>query len=96
LLHDSDASQWRGWLDDGGVSFRPESSDRRFEDYELVLVAACAGLGVALLRSPFADAWLSDGRLARVHARAMPNETAHYLVSSRESPPPPATSSLKV
>jgi hypothetical protein len=38
---------------------------------------------VALLRSPLADAWLSDRRLARVHAHAMPNERAHYLGSSR-------------
>lgn len=83
LLHDSDASQWRSWLADGGHRLRPKSSDRRFEDYDLVLVAACAGLGVALLRSPLADAWLGDGRLTRIYGGALPNPMAHHLVSAR-------------
>lgn len=81
LIHDSDASQWRLWLDAaGGPRFRPRSIDRRFEDYDLVLAAAEAGLGVALARLPLAQTWLDDGRLVAVSHRAVPNPHAHFIV----------------
>ena len=60
LLHDSDTAQ--------GVPaaelrqrYRPHARDRRFEDYDLVLAAAEAGLGVALLRAPLAASALASG-----------------------------------
>lgn len=81
LIHDSDASQWRLWLEAaGGPRFRPRSIDRRFEDYDLVLAAAEAGLGVALARLPLAQAWLDDGRLVAVSHRAVVNPHAHFIV----------------
>jgi LysR family glycine cleavage system transcriptional activator len=81
LIHDSDASQWRLWLEAaGGPRFRPRSIDRRFEDYDLVLAAAEAGLGVALARLPLAQAWLDDGRLRAVSHRAVANPHAHFIV----------------
>lgn len=79
LLHDSDVSQWRGWLGGAGVRYRPRWQDRRFEDYDSVLAAAGAELGVALLRAPLAEAWVADGRLAWVAPRSEPNPAAHYL-----------------
>jgi DNA-binding transcriptional LysR family regulator len=79
LLHDSDMSQWRGWLSGAGLRYRPRWQDRRFEDYDSVLTAAAAGLGVALLRMPLAEAWVADGRLAWVAARSEPNPAAHFL-----------------
>lgn len=79
LLHDSDVSQWRGWLGGAGVRYRPRWQDRRFEDYDSVLAAAGAELGVALLRAPLAEAWVADGRLAWVAPRTEPNPAAHYL-----------------
>lgn len=81
LLHDSDASQWRAWLAAAGVPrFRPRSIDRRFEDYDLVLLAAQAGLGIALARLPLAQPWLADGRLVAVSNRGIANPLAHYVV----------------
>jgi DNA-binding transcriptional LysR family regulator len=79
LLHDSDISQWRAWLAARGLRYRPRWQDRRFEDYDAVLVAAAAGLGVALLREPLASAWLADGRLAYVGADALPNPASHFV-----------------
>lgn len=79
LLHDSDASQWRAWLDRTGLRYRPRWQDRRFEDYDSVLAAAEAGLGVCLLRQPLAQHWVEAGRLAIVSARAEPNPAAHFL-----------------
>lgn len=79
LLHDSDVSQWRRWLEAAGMRYRPRWQDRRFEDYDSVLAAAAAGLGVALLRAPLADAWVADGRIAPVATRAEPNPAAHFV-----------------
>lgn len=79
LLHDSDVSQWRTWLASAGIRYRPRWQDRRFEDYDSVLVAAEAGLGIALLRMPIGEASVADGRLAFVGLRAEPNPACHYL-----------------
>lgn len=80
LLHDSDTSQWRAWLREHGVVHRAKSIDRRFEDYDTVLTAAQAGLGIALLRSPLADEAVASGRLVRVARPAIRNVAGHYLV----------------
>jgi LysR family transcriptional regulator, glycine cleavage system transcriptional activator len=79
LLHDSDMAHWRAWLAAAGVRYRPRWQDRRFEDYDTVLTAAEAGLGVALLRTPLADAAVTAGRLAYVSPRAEPNPAAHFV-----------------
>lgn len=88
LLHDSDTAQWRAWLAEGGVRFRAKAADRRFEDYDLVLAAARAGLGVALLRSPLADDELVSGGLMRVSRTNIRNVSGHYLVSPPGAPHP--------
>ena len=80
LLHDSDTAQWRAWLSESGVRFRAKAADRRFEDYDLVVAAAEAGLGIALLRSPLADGALAAGGLVRIAKTAIRNVAGHYLV----------------
>jgi LysR family transcriptional regulator, glycine cleavage system transcriptional activator len=88
LLHDSDTSQWRAWLAHAGLRYRTKSADRRFEDYDLVLAAAEAGLGVALLRFPLADDRVRAGALVRVSPLAIPNAAGHYLAARRDQPSP--------
>jgi DNA-binding transcriptional LysR family regulator len=80
LLHDSDTRHWRTWLGENGIRHRPKQDDRRFEDYDLVLAAAEAGLGVALLRTPLADAYLNSGRLVRISRASIANTHGHHLV----------------
>lgn len=79
LLHDSDSSQWRVWLKDVGIRYRPRWQDRRFEDYDTVLAAARAGLGVALLRLPLAQAQVADGHLVHISKREAANPRSHFL-----------------
>lgn len=79
LIHDSDTSQWRAWLRDAGLRYRPRLNDRRFEDYDLVLAAAEGSLGLALLRLPLAESWLEAGRLVTVSERARPNPLGHHV-----------------
>ncbi|MEH6415980.1 LysR substrate-binding domain-containing protein [Pseudomonas sp. CGJS7] len=80
LLHDSDTSQWRAWLKAQGAAYRGKAADRRFEDYDLVIAAAKAGLGVALLRSPLADEAMAGGQLLRLSKAALTNPWSHHLV----------------
>jgi DNA-binding transcriptional LysR family regulator len=79
LIHDSDTGQWRAWLADAGVRYRPRVDDRRFEDYDLVLAAAEGSLGLALLRLPLGQAWLDGGRLVAVSRRSRPNPSSHHV-----------------
>lgn len=79
LLHDSDTSQWRALLKGRGVQYRPRWQDRRFEDYDSVLAAAGAGLGLVLLRLPLACEGLADGRLVRVGDDEVENPARHFV-----------------
>ncbi len=81
LLHDSDTAHWRAWLASGGHRYRPRASDRRFEDYDVVLAAAEAGLGVALMRSPLALSAIAEGRLVQVSQRTITNPASHWIVT---------------
>jgi DNA-binding transcriptional LysR family regulator len=88
LVHDSDASQWRTWLLEAGVTYRPRVMDRRFEDYDLVLEAAAAGVAVALIRLPLASEWVRSGKVRRVSRRTVPNPLAHFVVHGRDDARP--------
>lgn len=79
LLHDSDIHQWRAWLSANGMRYRAKQEDRRFEDYDLVLAAAEAGLGIALLRTPLADSYVNTDKLVRISRASIPNQHGHYL-----------------
>jgi LysR family transcriptional regulator, glycine cleavage system transcriptional activator len=81
LLHDSNPDHWRIWLGQNGISYRPRSQDRRFEDYDLVLHAAAAGLGIAMLRLPTAQDCTRSGRIVRLFQEAVANPAGHYLVT---------------
>lgn len=84
LVHDSDSSQWRAWFAVAGLKYRPKAEDRRFEDYDLVLAAAEASLGLALIRLPLAQAWLDSRALVAVSGRSHPNPSAHYVAHRRD------------
>lgn len=79
LLHDSDISQWRAWLQGADIRYRPRWQDRRFEDYDTVVAAAEAGLGVALLRLPLAKHVLARETVRTVSGRALQNPAGHFI-----------------
>ena len=79
LLHDSDISQWRNLLARHRTAYRPRWQDRRFEDYDTVLAAAEAGLGLALLRVPLAAGRLDSGRLVRVGRDEAEGPSRHFV-----------------
>ena len=81
LIHDSDTQQWRRWCEHAEVTYRPRGGERRFDDYDLVLAAAEAGLGVAIARWPLAAAALDSGRLVRMDGPEFTGTKAHYIVT---------------
>lgn len=81
LLHDSDTQHWRIWCKHAAIHYRPRGGERRFDDYDLVLAAAEAGLGVAIARWPLAAAALDAGRLVRLGGPEFPGTKAHYIVT---------------
>jgi LysR family glycine cleavage system transcriptional activator len=83
LLHDSDTAQWRSWFGTAGLSYHPRWQDRRFEDYDTLLIAAAAGLGIALLRLPIAQSSLDSGALVLLSgSEALDNPAHHYLCTA--------------
>ncbi len=85
LIHDSTIAGWQSWLASEGVSYSQRPPDRRFEDYNLVLEACAAGLGLALGRSGLVEPALASGRLVRLGERQVQNTVAFHLVRP-ESP----------
>lgn len=57
------------------------AEDRRYEDNDLLLAAAEAGLGIALLRSPLADTSLRAGRLVKLGELTIENTAAHWIIT---------------
>ena len=80
LLYDSDADDWRVWCEATGVPFRPLAGVRRFEDHDLVLAAAEAGVGVALVREPLASDFLARSTLVRIPGAAALSGRGHHAV----------------
>jgi LysR family transcriptional regulator, glycine cleavage system transcriptional activator len=84
LIHDSDTRLWRVWFAQTGTKFRTKPDDRRFEDYDMVLIAAAAGLGVALLRSPLADDFARAAHLSPISKRSVPNPSSHHILIAED------------
>jgi DNA-binding transcriptional LysR family regulator len=81
LLHDSDTQHWRAWCAQAGIAYRPRQGERRFDDYDLVLATAEAGLGVAIGRWPLVKAALDAGRLIRLEGPEFIGKKAHHVVT---------------
>ncbi len=79
LLHDSDATGWRAWLqaegEPDGLAWGPV-----FEDFNLLRAAALAGQGVALCPLAIVADDLREGRLVQLSKRTIRAESAYYVV----------------
>ena len=66
LIHDEDRTAWVAWLRQAGVPNVNRTIGPLFEDGQLTLNAAQAGLGIALLREPLIEKELQSGQLVRL------------------------------
>ena len=82
MLQDSDRSDWRLWLKARGVADDPRiERGPAFDDDFLLIRAAEAGQGIALVRDLYAREEIAGGRLAIALDRPWPTEFAYYALT---------------
>jgi DNA-binding transcriptional LysR family regulator len=70
---------WRTWFTANGLALDEPLGGSQFNDIGLVLDAAEAGFGVALMRLQLGAAWLDSGRLVRLSERSVPSPHHYFL-----------------
>ena len=70
---------WRTWFTACGIAQDEPLSGSQFNDIGLVLDAAVAGFGVALMRMQLGAAWLDNGRLVRLSPRQVASPHHYFL-----------------
>ncbi|WP_273727746.1 transcriptional regulator GcvA [Brucella gallinifaecis] len=82
LLQDSDRADWHLWFKAVGVADDPRAErGPSFEDDYMLVRAAIAGQGLALVRDVYAAEEIASGRLALALDRPWPAEFAYYAVT---------------
>jgi LysR family glycine cleavage system transcriptional activator len=79
LVHDEDRSTWANWLQRGGAKQVTRTVGPLFEDGQLTLNAAQAGLGAALLREPLIGRELASGELVKLFDQELDDGRDYYL-----------------
>ncbi len=70
---------WRTWFTACGIAQDEPVAGSQFNDIGLVLDAAVAGFGVALMRLQLGVAWLDSGRLVRLSPRQVASPHHYFL-----------------
>ncbi len=70
---------WRTWFRACAVDLPEPESGSQFNDLGLVLDAAAAGFGVALMRIKLGQGWLDSGRLVRLSPRQVRSPHDYFL-----------------
>ena len=82
LLHDSERADWPLWLNAHGVGKDPRAErGTALEDDFLLIRAAGAGQGLALVPQEYATEEIAAGRLVQVMDKPWPARFAYYLVT---------------
>jgi len=85
LLQDSDRADWTLWLRSYGVEDRRAGRGPSFEDDILLIRAALAGQGIALVREIYGREEIAAGLLRRVLDLPLPTRFAYYVVTRPEA-----------
>ena len=85
LLHDMERADWRLWFEAHGAHAPAQLAGPSFSDDHLVVKAAAAGQGLALVRDTYADDDLRAGRLVRALSVRWPTNFAYYAVSTAQA-----------
>lgn len=86
LLQDSDRADWALWLAAHGAAEDPRAErGTAFDDDYLLIRAAVAGQGLALVPQEYAREEIAEGRLALALDKPWPARFAYYLVMLPEA-----------
>jgi LysR family glycine cleavage system transcriptional activator len=86
LLHDSDRTDWSLWLAAHDVAKDPRAErGTAFEDDFLLIRAAEAGQGLALVPREYAQEEINAGRLVQVLDKPWPARFAYYVVTRQDA-----------
>ncbi|HKU96216.1 MAG TPA: transcriptional regulator GcvA [Vineibacter sp.] len=95
LLQDSDRADWRLWLRAHNVDDDPRAErGTSFDDDILLIRAAGAGQGIALIRDIYAREEIAAGRLAVALDCPWPTRFAYYVVTRPGALQQPATAAF--
>jgi LysR family transcriptional regulator, glycine cleavage system transcriptional activator len=81
ILHDTTDEHWRAWFELHRMDYVRRPNDRVYSDYDLVLEAASRGMGIALLRAPYAVHSAHHLRLKLVSRQAIILRQRFHIVS---------------
>jgi len=85
LLHDSSRRDWPFWFEAHGLAAPNCRTGPAFSDNHLLVRAAVAGQGLALVRDVYAEDELRAQRLVKALTVSWPTQFAYYAVSTTEA-----------
>lgn len=95
LLHDSDRGDWPLWFKAQGVTPPKPLKGPSFSDDHLLVRAAVAGQGLALVRDVYARDELRSGQLVQPLTLRWPTHLAYYIVAYPPALERPAVRQLR-
>jgi LysR family transcriptional regulator, glycine cleavage system transcriptional activator len=81
LIHDASEDAWRLWLSRNGASYERRPRDRMFSGYDLALLAAAYGQGIALARLPYGRRFIETNGLVPLPGGPVENPVAFHIVT---------------
>ena len=86
MLHlTSRPDAWRHWLDSAGISAVNAMQGARYEYFSIMISAACAGLGIALIPRFLIAEELEKKQLTIAYKMPLQSNNAYYLVYPKEN-----------
>ncbi|WP_082475764.1 LysR substrate-binding domain-containing protein, partial [Rhizobium sp. Leaf341] len=85
LLHELDRADWRLWFEAHGVEIPERLPGPSFSEDHLMVRAAVAGQGLALVRDTYAEDDLRSGRLVKAISIQWPTNFGYYVVCTAEA-----------
>ena len=84
LLHDRYRQTWKRWLSENGCSSPHVADGTSYYDEALLIRAACAGQGIALVSEVLVAGELSTGKLVQVIKTSSPIRIGYHVVVANE------------
>lgn len=82
LINDTTDMAWRAWLSEAGIDYERRPGDRGFPDYDLTLMAAAQGRGIAILRDPYGAGLCRQFGLRPVATRRVASPLRFHVVTA--------------